>query len=329
MCLIHANAAGFAASTPFLRGLLDKWHVKPLGFAREEYKSVVSQFTDKAYSKANREATRAWLNGWMGQIVQDVAAARGLEVSDVCKALHASPLSAHEAAAVGLITAPGHRSAAMRTLIHSAASSADPATLMHGKLVAEPSSNRAAELSRLKATELLKLEAMQNAVTAVSPGKPAQTPETDSAAQASGQAAHSPVLHSATEQQDSAQVPRSSAAPLADLTEQNSEISSGHKQNGNQSRLRNHTARSDGMTELQRIQVFKKPLDSALVLQVTPDKLQINCCLALPIEKYIQVHALTHAHQLRLASSMCGWAQVCVAFPKLQLDPVFWHITVA
>ena len=77
-------AAGFTASTPFLRGLLDKWHIKPLAFAREEYKSVVSQFTDKAYSKANREATEALLNGWMGQIVHDIAAARGLTPKDVC-----------------------------------------------------------------------------------------------------------------------------------------------------------------------------------------------------------------------------------------------------
>ena len=75
--------AGFAASTPFLRGLLDKWHIKPLGFAREEYKSVVSQYTDKEYSKANREATRALLHGWMGQIVTDVAAARGVTTAQV------------------------------------------------------------------------------------------------------------------------------------------------------------------------------------------------------------------------------------------------------
>lgn len=76
-------AAGFAASTPFLRGFLDKWHIKPLGFAREEYKSVVSQYTDREYSRANREATTALLHGWMGQIVTDVAAARGMTTAQV------------------------------------------------------------------------------------------------------------------------------------------------------------------------------------------------------------------------------------------------------
>ncbi|KAL0050980.1 hypothetical protein WJX82_011683 [Trebouxia sp. C0006] len=100
---------GFAASTPFLRGLLDKWHIKPLGFAREEYKSVVSQYTDKEYSKANREATRALLHGWMGQIVTDVAAARGVTTAQVMEALNTSPLSAPEAAAAGLLTGVSHR----------------------------------------------------------------------------------------------------------------------------------------------------------------------------------------------------------------------------
>jgi len=76
-------SAGFAASTPFLRGLLDKWHIEPLGFAREEYKSVVSQYTDKEYSKANKEATRALLHSWMAQIVTDVAAARGITIAQV------------------------------------------------------------------------------------------------------------------------------------------------------------------------------------------------------------------------------------------------------
>ncbi|KAL0017848.1 hypothetical protein WJX77_000567 [Trebouxia sp. C0004] len=100
---------GFAASTPFLRGLLDKWHIKPLGFAREEYKSVVSQYTDKEYSKANKEATRALLHSWMGQIVTDVAVARGMTTAQVRKALNTSPLSAPEAAAAGLLTGVSHR----------------------------------------------------------------------------------------------------------------------------------------------------------------------------------------------------------------------------
>lgn len=263
----------------------------------------MSQFTDKAYSKANREATQAWLNGWMGQIVHDVAAARGLQASDVCKALNASPLSADEAAAAGLITARGHRSAAMRTLLHSATSSADPATLMHAGQAAEASGNAVDALSRLKAPELLKVEAMQNAVIAVNPHKSAQTPESDSAPQPSGKTSHRPVLPSAAEPLESAQAAAAShfqalleGTPLEETQILNNrtfllhELSSGSQHKMEHSRLRKHNAKHGGMTELQRVQAFKKPLDSALVIHVTPDKRLINCCLALPIEKYIQVH---------------------------------------
>ena len=44
---------------------------------------MVSQYTDKEYSKANKEATRALLHSWMAQIVIDVAAARGMTTAQV------------------------------------------------------------------------------------------------------------------------------------------------------------------------------------------------------------------------------------------------------
>ena len=74
---------GLSASTPFLRGLLDKWEIVPQAFAREEYKAVVQQFTDKQYSKANREATQALLQSYINQIVDDVAESRGLSADQV------------------------------------------------------------------------------------------------------------------------------------------------------------------------------------------------------------------------------------------------------
>lgn len=75
--------AGLSASTPFLRGLLDKWDIVPQSFAREEYKAVVQQFTDKQYSRANREATQALLRSYIDQIVDDVAVSRGLSTEQV------------------------------------------------------------------------------------------------------------------------------------------------------------------------------------------------------------------------------------------------------
>ena len=309
-----ADAAGFAASQPFLRRLLDRWHIKPLAYAREEYKSIVKQFTDKAYSKANREATQAWLNGWMGQIVRDVAAARGLKPQDVCKALNASPLSADEAAAAGLITAPGHRSTATQTILHSATSAADPATLVSKQVteLSEPAE------SKLKAAELLELKAGQEAVSAAKPRESPHMPAPDSAAaaQPSSKSTHMPgttqlVLHSAAEQQDSVQVPAvshtessgvdtcSKPLELADPKEQGSGASSASKQQTLQRNLRQGTAQHVDMNKVQRIQAISKPLNRAMVVQVSPDELQMKCCLTVPIGKYIQVY--THRCALHQA----------------------------
>ena len=266
---------------------------------------MVKQFTDKAYSKANREATQAWLNGWMGQIVHDVAAARGLDAQDVCKALNAAPLSADEAAQAGLITAPGHRSTATHTLFHSATSAANPATLV-GKQVAELSNIDPAE-SKLKAAELSELKAGQEAVSAANSCGLPQMPALDSAAQPSSRSVYTPgttqlVLHSASEQQDSAQVPavsltESSAVDacskpleLADPKEPGSRASSLAELQKLQRNLRKDTGQHGDMTKLQRIQAIRKPLNRAMVVQVSPDKLQMKCCLTIPIGKYIQVH---------------------------------------
>ena len=291
-----------------------------MAYAREEYKSVVKQFTDKAYSKANREATQAWLNGWMGQIVRDVAAARGLRPQDVCKALNASPLSADEAAAAGLITAPGHRSTATQTLLHSATSAADPVTLV-GKQVAELSSIEPAE-SKLKAGELSDLKAGQEAVSAASPREAPQMPALDSAGQPPIRSMHTPgtaqlVLHSALEQQDSVHLPAVSltensgsdacSKPLeladADPKEQGSGASSASEHQTLQRDLTDTGhGQHVGMNKVQRIQAIKKPLNRAMVVQVTPDKLQMKCCLTVPIEKYVQVYTDCFALHQALAN---------------------------
>lgn len=329
MCMsASTDAAGFAASQPFLRGLLDRWHIKPLAYAREEYKSVVKQFTDKAYSKANREATQGWLNGWMGQIVRDVAAARGLKPQDVCKALNASPLSADEAAAAGLITAPGHRSTATQTLLHSTTSAADPATLV-SKQVAELSNIEPAE-SKLKAAELSELKAGQEAVSAAKSGESPQMPALDSAAaaQPSSISIHTKgtaqlVLHSAAEQQDCVQVPAvsltessgvdtcSKLLELADPKEQSKGASSASKQQTLQCNLKQGTAQHVDTNKVQRIQATRKPLNRAMVVQVSPDKLQMKCCLTVPIGKYIQVYTDRCALHQALANACFSEREAC------------------
>ena len=69
---------GLAEETLFAGRLLDRCQVKPHVFAREEYKNVYSQFTHSGYSKAHKEATKAWLQSCMGQIATDVGQSCGL-----------------------------------------------------------------------------------------------------------------------------------------------------------------------------------------------------------------------------------------------------------
>lgn len=289
----------------------------------------MKQFTDKAYSKANREATQAWLNGWMGQIVRDVAAARGLKAQDVCKALDAAPLSADEAAAAGLITAPSHRSTATQTLLHSATSAANPATLVD-RQVAKLSNIDPAE-SKLKAAELAEVKAGQEAVSAANPCRSPQMPALDSAAQPSTKSIHMPgtaqlVLHSAAEQQDSAQVPAvaltessgvdacSKPLELVDPREQGGGAASVLEHQDVQRTLRKDTGQHDDMNKVQRIQAIRKPLNRAMVVQVSPDKLQMKCCLTVPIEKYIQVNTDCYALHQALADERFNSCEACVVW---------------
>lgn len=273
---------GFAASTPFLRGLLDKWHIKPLGFAREEYKSVVSQYTDKQYSKANKEATRALLHTWMAQIVTDVAAARGMTTAQVMEALNTSPLSAPEAAAAGLLTGVNDRSEALQTLLHSPKSAADPATLVNtnqGLLVGSTAAKKIG-----KAIGKAKAARSESALA---------TP--DSAVQAIHSATHlsdSLALRPSAELQDSALPAQKSSgaalslahSPAADA-ELPAEISSQPQQ----------SCEEQNADLVRRIRAAAKPLNKAVVVQITPEALDLKCCPAVPISKYIQV--LEHEKQ--------------------------------
>lgn len=77
--------AGLSVSTPFLRGALDKWRIGFTSYSREEYKGAVQMFTDKQHSKANREAMQQLLHSYIGQVVNGVAAARGLSPREVSK----------------------------------------------------------------------------------------------------------------------------------------------------------------------------------------------------------------------------------------------------
>ena len=69
---------GAAATTPFLKRLLDRFNVKAHLFRREGYKNAINQFTHSGYSAEHREATEAIVNGFVDQITGGVAESRRL-----------------------------------------------------------------------------------------------------------------------------------------------------------------------------------------------------------------------------------------------------------
>ena len=95
------NTVGFAASTLYLRGLLDKIGVLPEFIAAGKYKSAPESFTRKDRSGPSREATTAFLNDAMGKLVAGIAENRKRSVEEVRALVEKGPLTASEAVAGG------------------------------------------------------------------------------------------------------------------------------------------------------------------------------------------------------------------------------------
>ncbi|MFQ5776433.1 MAG: signal peptide peptidase SppA [Terriglobia bacterium] len=88
---------GLMGHTTFLRGTLDKLHIHPDYYHIAEYKSAKNILTEKRYTSAHREVVTSLLTGWQEQIVEGIAAGRGLEPATVRQLLRDGPYLAQEA----------------------------------------------------------------------------------------------------------------------------------------------------------------------------------------------------------------------------------------
>lgn len=77
------SATGLAITSPFLRPLFDKWHVKPTVVKREEYKNAGDLFTESGYTPEHRLATEELLRGFMGQMLAGISADRNISPDEV------------------------------------------------------------------------------------------------------------------------------------------------------------------------------------------------------------------------------------------------------
>jgi protease-4 len=100
---------GVAAEATFLRGVLDKAGLEPQFVQRHEYKNAVDRLSRYGFTDAFREASTQLVRSAYGQVVDAVAAARGLSPERVRELVDAAPLSAEEARAAGLVDQVGYR----------------------------------------------------------------------------------------------------------------------------------------------------------------------------------------------------------------------------
>jgi protease-4 len=100
---------GIAAETTFLRGLLDKAGLQPQFSQRHEYKNAVDRIVRHGYTDAFREASSRLVASAYEQVVDGIAAARGLSPERVRELVEQAPLSAQQAAEAGLVDHVGYR----------------------------------------------------------------------------------------------------------------------------------------------------------------------------------------------------------------------------
>ncbi len=220
------------------------------------------------------------------------------------EALNTSPLSAPEAAAAGLLTGVSHRSDALQTLLHSPKSAADPATLVttnQGLLMGSAAAKKVGKaIGRAKAA---RSESALN------------TP--DSATQAVHSATHpsdSVALRPTAGFQDSASSAQNSSSaaalspaqsPAADA-ELPAEMSSKPAETITQQQESFEEQNAD---LVRRMRAAAKPLHKAVVVQITPEALDLKCCPAVPISKYIQAffcgRPCTSCHSSAVSFAVC------------------------
>ncbi|WP_106239035.1 signal peptide peptidase SppA [Allonocardiopsis opalescens] len=95
--------SGLSIETHFLRGGLDKLGIAFEFGKRHEYKNAPNVYMEEAYTEPHREATERIISSMTERLVDDIAAARGLEPARVRELIASGPHSGEEAVEAGLV----------------------------------------------------------------------------------------------------------------------------------------------------------------------------------------------------------------------------------
>ncbi len=94
---------GMMASTTFYRGTLEKLGIYPDLYHVGDYKNATNIYTEKKYTTAHREATRALLLDWYQEFLHGVAEARNLDLREVESVIGRGPLTSRQALETRLV----------------------------------------------------------------------------------------------------------------------------------------------------------------------------------------------------------------------------------
>ncbi len=103
------DIAGIAAEHPFLKGLLGKLGVEPIGGTRKEYKNAWNIFTEDKFTAPHREAVRRLLESIFERVVADIAESRRIAPDHLRKLIDRAPIFSGEALAERLVDGVKYR----------------------------------------------------------------------------------------------------------------------------------------------------------------------------------------------------------------------------
>lgn len=104
----EVGITGISLEVPFLRKLLDKIGIEPEFYSRYEYKTAMASLTDEKMSKPFREDMTKLGKSLFNQLVEGIAASRGLAGEEVVKLVNRAPLSLQAALDGGLVDKSGY-----------------------------------------------------------------------------------------------------------------------------------------------------------------------------------------------------------------------------
>ncbi len=107
---------GVAIEAQFVKGALDKAGITPQLGKRHEYKNAVNTLTESGFTEPHREAQQRLVESTFEQVVDGIAAGRGLDTARVRELVDHAPILGTEALEAGLVDHLGYRDEAYAAL---------------------------------------------------------------------------------------------------------------------------------------------------------------------------------------------------------------------